>query len=99
RRGDEALDGDAVARVVLQKNPVGKLGQTFFPSGDAEHGLDTVVVGREVLVLDRPVFAEAVVVLTFEFEITEPPGSAAPAQRLAADQADADPIIRIAGIV
>ena len=40
---------------------------------------------------------KAVVVLALEFEIAQPPGGAAPSERLAADQADADPIVRIFG--
>src|SRR2546421_1648956 len=59
---------------------------TLFRSGDAEHRLDAIVVQRQIVVFDWPVLAEAVVVLALEFVIAEPPGGAAPAQRLRSEE-------------
>ena len=96
---DEPLDGHAVARVILEEDAVRQLPKTLFAAGHAEHRLDPIVIRREVFVLDRPVIAETVVIFALEFVIAEPPGGAAPAQRLSADQPDAHPVIGIVRVV
>ena len=93
RRRDKALDAQAVARVVFEKDAVGKLLEPFFAPGDAEHRLDAVVVGSEIFVFDRPVVAEAVVVFGFEFVIAQPVRHPRPEQRFAADHPHAHPVI------
>ena len=96
-RGDEPLDAQAVGGVVLEEDSVGELREALAAPGHAEERLHAVVVRGEIGVGDGPVIAEAIVVLTLEFEVAETPGGAAPAEGAASDQADAHPIIRVAG--
>ena len=60
------------------KDAVGKLRQVFLHARDTEVQIDLVVVGRDVAVTDRPVFAVAIVTLGFEIIIREAKREASP---------------------
>src|ERR1700722_2474644 len=80
------------------KDAVGEPLEAFFDAGDAEVEVDLVVVGREVAVADRPIFAEAVAVVGFEIVVGEAQREAAPDVGLAAKAAGADPGVVCAGV-
>jgi len=94
-RVDEALDGFGIWRSVFNKDAVGQLRETFATAGDTEHGFDLVIVRRKIVVFNGPVLTEAVVVFTFEFVVTQTPGSAPPEVSFAANETDANPVIWI----
>ncbi len=72
--------------------------QVLLVAGDAEVEVDLVVVGLDVGVGDRPVFAEAIVGLALEVVVGEPQRQAPPDIGLAAEQARAHPGVLGAGI-
>ena len=81
----------ALSRVGALELAVGQVGQALGMAGDPEVEVDLVVVGLEVGVRDRPVFAEAVVALRLEVVVGEAQGEPAPDVRLAAEDARAHP--------
>ena len=71
------------------KTAIGQLGHTFRDSGDADVFFDQVVVGRDVLVANRPIVAIAVERRGLEIEVAQPVTLSSPHVRPAADDARA----------
>src|SRR5580698_779783 len=61
-----------------QKNAIGRTGNVFFRAEDADVGFDFVVVGRDVVVAQRPVIAHAIVRPDFEIHRGHAQGDASP---------------------
>src|SRR6185295_18220875 len=91
------LDALAVLRVVVYKDAVRKLCESFAAARDAKQRLHAIVVGREILIADGPVLAETVMIFAFELVVAHPPGRPAPHQPLTANEADAHPVVRVIG--
>ena len=106
RRGDashrlERLAQLDLARVHLVRaleEAVRQVRQPFLVAGDAEVGVDAVVVRLDVGVGDRPVLAVAVVRLRLEVVVGEAQREAPPDVRLAAEHARAHPGVVGAGV-
>jgi len=54
------------------KLTIGQMIQTFLRTADADIFFDDVVVRRDVLLTQRPIFPEAVVRRGFEIQVAEP---------------------------
>src|ERR1041384_1806052 len=80
------------------KQAVGEVLEVLFVAGDAEVGVDLVVVGGQVGVGDRPVLAETVVRLPLEVVVRQSQREAAPDVGLAAEQSRAHPGVLGAGV-
>ena len=77
---------------------VGQMLETFGHAGDSDVFFHHVVIGRDVAVADRPVFAIAIVGGGFEIPIAEAQGDAAPDVGAAAGHAEtAHPVKRFIG--
>jgi hypothetical protein len=92
------LDLALVHLVRALEETVRQMRQPFLVPGDAEVGVDAVVVRLDVGVGDRPVLAVAVVRLRLEVVVGEPQREPAPDVRLAAEHARADPGVVGAGV-
>src|SRR5205814_8732986 len=75
-----------------QKHPVRLVGEVFLAAEDPDQPIDLVVVGRDVLVGDRPIVAEAVSALALEIVRPEAQGNAAPMVGPAAHHAGPPPV-------
>ncbi len=79
----------ALERHRRQKLAVGQVFETVAVAADADFAFDRVIVRRDVLVVDRPVFSGAVVSPALEVALAESQGDSVPQHRLAADAAAA----------
>src|SRR5262249_40560753 len=70
---------------------IGHLLETFMGAADADEGFHQIVVGREVLVADGPVFAVAITAGRFELVVAVTIAFATPAKGSAADLATTNP--------
>ena len=85
-------DGLSAARLGRrQEDSVGRAGNVLFRSEDSDVGLDLVVVGRDVVVADRPIVAHAVVGANFEIYRRHAQRDASPVIGAAADDARTEP--------
>ena len=79
----------ALERHRRQELPSGQIFEAVAVAADADLALDRVVVGRDVLVVDRPVLAGAVEGASLEVPLAEAERHRVPQHRLAADAAAA----------
>ena len=79
----------ALQRDRRQEHAVGQILEAVEVAADADFPLDRLVVRRDVLVVDRPVLAGAVVGPSLEVALAEPQRDRVPQHRLAADAAAA----------
>ena len=79
----------ALQRDRRQEYAVGQILEPVAVAADADFALDRVVVGRDVLVVDRPVLAGAFERAPLEVPLAEPQRDGVPEHRLAADAAAA----------
>ena len=75
-----------------EKIAVGMVAQSFLRSEHADQAIDLVVVGRHVVVGNRPVVAESVVAFRLEIVGAEAKRDAAPVIRAAAEHSRAPPV-------
>jgi hypothetical protein len=81
RRPRKSLHAFAVPRSIFQKNAVRNLRQSVAPPRHAPERLHFVVVRRKILVPDRPILSEAIVLFRAELQIAHAPRRASPHQR------------------